>query len=402
MYYINEDVVFVKGAKNGAIYDLLREKVYSINAVGCRIIDSYVKGHIEDKEQYYIEQLKQNRLLSFDFAPRACEMIRVQDTGLEMAWLEITQTCNMRCIHCYEGDMHKSSENILSLGEWIEVIDQLAKEGINRLIVIGGEPGCYINLRQILEHTAIYNFKTVLFTNASLLTEELMECIIKCNTIVKVSVYGPNAEIHDRVTSVKGSFDRLVKAIKFLVEHGVYVEAAIIMMLENQDYLDETIAFVKAIGMHYKKYDVIREVFEGKQSVHIPTNKDLINKVSLVRPNFHITKDKFFKNQHRNTCWYGKITILENGNVVPCEFERSIVYGNIREKSIAEILKNTHTRMFWNYDFSKIENCKDCEYRYACKDCRPLGRAVCGKMSTKNPRCKYDVYSGVWDSENDN
>ena len=33
MYWINDDIVFLKGAKNGAIYDLVKEKVYSVNEV---------------------------------------------------------------------------------------------------------------------------------------------------------------------------------------------------------------------------------------------------------------------------------------------------------------------------------------------------------------------------------
>jgi radical SAM protein with 4Fe4S-binding SPASM domain len=92
---------------------------------------------------------------------------------------------------------------------------------------------------------------------------------------------------------------------------------------------------------------------------------------------------------------------MENGDVIPCEFERNFKYGNIREYSINEILNKEETISKWNLNFDKIETCKDCEYRYACKDCRALGLSVCGSMTSKNPRCLYDPYQGVWnDYEN--
>lgn len=401
MYWINDDIVFLKGAKNGAIYDLVKEKVYSVNEVGCEIIIRYINGWSYESDYDYLKQLKNNKLISTHFLPKKCVEYFNSEIKLEMSWIEITQTCNMKCLHCYEGEIHKSKKNVLELNEWKNVIDQLAAQKIKRLIVIGGEPDCHKNLLDILEYASKFDFKTVLFTNATLLSKELIKCIIENEIIVKVSVYGQCAEIHDRVTTVSGSFDKPVAAVNNLVKNGVYVEAAIIIMKENQDYLYQIVNFVKEIGMHYKKYDVIREVFGGKQSEHIPTNKELINCVSLTRPNFHITKKTFLNNQIRNTCWYGKISILENGDVVPCEFERSIVYGNICKNSLTEILKSSATKVCWFLDVSKIEKCKDCEYRFACKDCRPLGMAVCGNILTRNPRCHYNVYEGIWEVDSE-
>ena len=47
-------------------------------------------------------------------------------------------------------------------------------------------------------------------------------------------------------------------------------------------------------------------------------------------------------------------------------------------------------------DFNFIEYCKDCEFRYSCKDCRPLGISVKGSITSQNPRCKYNPYTGEW------
>ena len=82
--------------------------------------------------------------------------------------------------------------------------------------------------------------------------------------------------------------------------------------------------------------------------------------------------------------------------MIPCEFEREFIYGNVKMHNINDIINSPRTLDKWFMDFTKIEGCKDCEYRYACKDCRPLGISICGSMTSKNPRCLYDPYKGEW------
>ena len=36
-----------------------------------------------------------------------------------------------------------------------------------------------------------------------------------------------------------------------------------------------------------------------------------------------------------------------------------------------------------------VEGCKDCEYRYACDDCRPLAMGDGDGLYGKYPRCTY-------------
>lgn len=397
MYQINEDVIMIKGFKNGAIYDLKGEKVYAINEEACDIIMRYMNHSVKKSDLEYIDLLKNARLISGSFEPEKFDGFeKNEEMKLEIAWLEITQTCNMRCIHCYEGSVHESDTKVLDIEDWKCVIDQLAARKIKRIIIIGGEPCCHKNVCDIISYASNYNIDIILFTNASMIDENIFNCIIKNKIRVKISVYGHCPEIHERITRVPGSFEKLRNTVVKLVDNNIYVESAIIIMEENQNYLDDIVAFVKGIGMNYSRYDVIRQVYGGTQNEHVPTNSDLINRVSLTKPNFHITKKKFENSLYRNTCWYGKIVIMENGNVIPCEFERSIIYGNILKESLDEILEKEETKDKWFMDYSKIEECCDCEFRFACKDCRPLGFGVGGNIYAKNPRCCYDVYNGKW------
>ncbi len=69
---------------------------------------------------------------------------------------------------------------------------------------------------------------------------------------------------------------------------------------------------------------------------------------------------------------------------------------NLKEKSIKNIIDDYLISNFWKISKDYIENCKDCEYRYVCRDCRP----VCMKednIFAKGNNCSYNPYKGIWE-----
>ena len=392
---INENVIFVKGAHCGAIYNFNDGKVYKVNNSGCDIIYNLYNGNKE--KNYFVDSLVKANLLNkelniFKFVPNKFEEIK-----LELAWLEVTEACNLRCVHCYEGECHLKKNESLSVQQWKNIIDQLVMLKVERVVIIGGEPSCYKNIEQIIDYCGLKHIPTTYFTNATMISDEIFQSILRNNVSVKVSIYGHNALIHDSITKVKGSFDKLVTTIDKMIAHGISVYPAIVIMRENENYIEEIKNFIREHKMTYKRYDVIRNVFGGTQNNHTPLREDVINSSYYKTANFKTNFDSFCRNHFINTCWYGKIAIQENGNVIPCVFERTVSLGNCNDNSLLEILNNNHTRKNWFLPLDEIKICKDCEYRYCCKDCRALGISVKGDKYDKNPRCKYNPYTGVWE-----
>lgn len=400
MYEISKNVVYVNGITNGAIYNLNTGDVYSINKEACVILNKMIASDkLTVEEESYIKKLEENQLyysnhIINEYKPEALSM-----TALRLVWLEITQACNMRCIHCYEGDRHIASSKQLTLDKWKNIISQLSSIGVQRVVVIGGEPCTHKNINDILMCLADNNISTTLFTNGNLLSNELLETIVDRDIEVKVSLYGHTAELHDKITGKKGSFQILFNNIEYLLSKDVKVSIAIVLMKENEKYFSEIKKFTESLNVSHIKFDVIREVFSGDQYNHTPEDKKIISMAKRSRPNFYIKKREFDQLFNKNTCWHGKMVISEDGNVLPCVFERNISLGNINDTSIKELLSSVKLNKYWNYDFSNIKTCKDCEYRYACKDCRPLAISMKGDLTDKNPRCLYNPYTGVWGDE---
>lgn len=396
MIEINKDVIYVKGAVNGAIYDFNSGNVFSINDIACDIIERYINKKAINTDDIYIQNLIGNKLISYEYEPVPFFPAVTKSIELQMAWIEITQACNLKCIHCYEGNVHRGSSDSLTLSQWFDVIDQLGHLKIKRLIIIGGEPCCNPDIMEILERAMQYDINITLFTNGTCITDALLQYIIRNKINVKMSIYGHCAKVHDLITTIPGSFEKTIDSAKRLIAGGVSVSAAIIIMKENEQYVQSILDYVKSIGMKCSRYDVIREVFKGTQNSHIPLNSEVISEVYRTVPNFKADKILFYDNVYKNSCWYGKISIMDNGDVIPCEFERDFIYGNVKKSSINEIIHGEAVDKGWFMDFGQIDGCKDCEYRFACRDCRPMGRGTNGEYESKNPRCRYDVYSGVW------
>jgi len=396
MIEISKNVVYVKGAKNGAIYNFNEGEVFSVNDIACSIIEKIIKSEDLNFEEIKYKNLLIDAMLIDEFFDKQEYIPQNSIDEVKLVWLEITQACNMKCIHCYEGNEHKVNKNSLSLDEWKNVIDQINQLNVNRVVIIGGEPSIHKDIAKIAEYTATKGINTTIFTNGSEITEDLKAIIMRNHIEVKLSLYGHNSNIHDSITQVPGSFDVLVNTIRFFVEHGVKVSIAIVLMQENEEYYNDITDFVKSLNVNRYKFDVIREVFFGNQNLHVPRKKEIVNFAKRSSPKFNISKTKFDKANFKNTCWAGKLVISEDGNVLPCVFERNISCGNIRKKTIKEILKSSELSRCWNMTFEKINQCNECEFRFACNDCRPLAMSINGCIEDKNPRCTYDVYNGEW------
>ncbi len=396
MIEINKNVVFVQGAHSGAIYNLNSGDVFSINKNSCNAVRNYIEGKETDTaENEYIDLLVSNNLINKDFicseyTPTA------PDRTLDLCWLEITQACNCRCVHCYEGDNHRRKKNPLSLDEWKSIINQIEACGVKRVVIIGGEPCIHPYINEIAEYVSSKKINTTIFTNGTHITDTLKEIVIKNKIKMKFSLYGHCAEIHDSITKTPGSFEKLIESIRYFLEHKVTVDIAVVIMRENEKYVNEIKEFLNEQGVLKFRFDVIREAFCGNQSVHIPLTQEIINSVKRTGPSFpKITKERFDSACYRNTCWNGKIVVCEDGNVLPCVFARNISLGNIKNNTVKEIISAKETQECWNLTFDKVKECSDCEFRFACKDCRPLAEASSGRCA-KNPRCTYDVYNGEW------
>lgn len=390
----NENIVYVDGSSCSAIYCFDSGKVFSINNEGTLILKKYIEGKYDLSEYEKNFVFKVQEILNIKkIEIKDYTFLEQPKINLQHTWLEVTQKCTSRCIHCYEGREHLECDEPLSLEEWKNVIDQLALNGCKSIQFIGGEPTLYSNINELIEYSRKSGIEYIsIFSNLYVLNDSLLYCIVKNRVSVHFSIYGSDEKCHDSITNISGSFKKLIENVSKLIEKKVELTAHIVIMKENEFDRKNIYSLLSTLKISNVRYDEIRKVWGGCQNKHLV--KD--SKIQLNKPNFKTNRISFNKANYQNTCWYGKCVISTNGDVYPCEFERNILYGNIRENTINNIIQSDIVKKCWYFSFNKVEFCKDCEFRFACQDCRPLAYAEKGNLTQKNPRCKYNPYTGTW------
>lgn len=91
-----------------------------------------------------------------------------------------------------------------------------------------------------------------------------------------------------------------------------------------------------------------------------------------------------------NTCLNRKIFIDSKGNVKNCP-NMAKAYGNINDTKLCYLIDNSSFKELWTLNKDNINICKDCEFRYACTDCRAFVKSPISKYS-QPIRCRYNPY----------
>jgi radical SAM protein with 4Fe4S-binding SPASM domain len=136
--------------------------------------------------------------------------------------LELTYRCNERCVHCYLPSDTRPSE--LSALQIDHLLGEFSNMGGLLLQLTGGELLIRKDIVEILDISKTHGFVTSITSNLTLLNDSILKAIVEVQPrSVGCSIYAATAEMHDAVTTIKGSFERSVRSIRLLRSAGIPV-----------------------------------------------------------------------------------------------------------------------------------------------------------------------------------
>jgi MoaA/NifB/PqqE/SkfB family radical SAM enzyme len=240
--------------------------------------------------------------------------------GLGFLWLEITGRCNLTCSHCY-ADSRPSNPLIdrMATADWTRVLDQAAELGCRAVQFIGGEPTLHPSICDLIRHAYSNNFEMIeVFTNATGLRPEFIECVHKCEAQIATSFYSDDGAVHDRITTRSGSFLQTVRGIKSVIDAGIPIRVGLIEMVDNNGHTDRAKSFLSTLGVKNIGLDHARRIGRANASVEL----DPINELC-------------------GACWMGKLCVTPSGDTYPCIMARCQSVGSVLTHSVAEIISGT-------------------------------------------------------------
>lgn len=392
---LNDNVYLVKGKIFSCIYDFNTLKLYQINKELANLIDNInfnyvILNDLSEEHKKFMENLIDDGILKLTNCKRASSIKECvsDEKKIEFAWIEITNKCNLKCIHCYnESDISCNSE--MTLDDFEKIIDWLLKIEVRKIQIIGGEPFVVgSKLRTMLDYV-VGKFEFVeIFTNGTLLTEEWVSYLKTNNIRVALSVYSYDEKEHDKVTQCVGSCRRTNWTIKNLHKKGVKYRVCNTLM--------KSVVIGNRNTELYKlnpRKDVVR--MSGRGNIGLISEEQLrlklITEERFKRPlNWDFSKRMIAG----HNCFGSKIYIASDKTVYPCVMERRINHGKIIG---SEGLKFNKNILNLSKDF--VNECKDCEFRYTCFDCRP--DSLTDNIYEKPWYCTYNPEQGVWEDEDE-
>ena len=129
---------------------------------------------------------------------------------------ETTLKCNMNCMHC-GSSAGPSRKDELTTEECINLCDELKNAGTTLITMMGGEPFLRKDWNTIATHIRNIGLELTIITNGFLIDEKTVSQLKQLNPYtVAISIDGSNAETHDSIRRIKGSFEKCKKSLEML------------------------------------------------------------------------------------------------------------------------------------------------------------------------------------------
>lgn len=144
-----------------------------------------------------------------------------------IVFYEVTKACDLVCQHCRACAQPGADPNELTTVESLRLIDQLARFPEPPLLVIsGGDPLKRGDVFQLIEHAVATGLETAITPSPTpLVTTEAIQRLKRSGIArMAVSVDGADAETHDRIRGVAGSFAMTRRMLRDALECGIPVQ----------------------------------------------------------------------------------------------------------------------------------------------------------------------------------
>lgn len=186
--------------------------------------------------------------------------------------LNVTEKCNIRCVHCYWEEYGKHRDPSLEtisqiLTKFKELGKAYGEHGRHILTIGGGEPTVRKDLKDIIRLAVRLRFRVRLVTNGVNMTEALARSLKKAGLkIAQVSLDGACESTHDKVRG-KGNWARSMRGIAALKKAGIFVVLSYVVLpginLEEAPLLLDLVQQLRVAGAKFA-----RPVREGQAILH--------------------------------------------------------------------------------------------------------------------------------------
>ena len=287
--------------------------------------------------------------------------------------LETTARCNLRCGHCLLS-AGKPLENELTAQEFIPILERFHEIGVKHVTLSGGEVLTKKDW-EILADFCVCRFSCGVLTNGTVITEEIADRMSYLKD-VQVSLYGADAETHEKIAQVKGSFERALTGIRLLTERGVTVGVSALMVPFNLNQLEDIVNLAISAKCRIVRVGIVCPIGRARHKEWELTADHMAWLDTEMRRLRQEHKDEIdirweedlTREEHRCGAGFTTWTVVSNGDVYPCGSWR-IPLGNLTKDDPVDILNSPLVKFLQEVKTPHDKMCGACQYLYVCQEC---------------------------------
>ncbi|MGA1790292.1 MAG: radical SAM protein [bacterium] len=310
-----------------------------------------------------------------------------------------TESCNLRCIHCWihpafaPNDKIYESQNNANVS--LDVLEKTIREalplGLSHIKFTGGEPFLNPDLFTYLDCFSRFGLTFSFETNGTLLTKDTVKRLKRYHlTKISVSLDGSKPEVHDNIRGIKGSFEKAVRGIRLLIDHGFSPQVIFCLQRLNAKDLENTIEFLWQLNVRSFEINPVT-LLDGNDTRVAGCEALAVEELLMLEKRIEEEFRKRFQNIYIDlflppalkgikelsraalcTCHILNICgILSNGDVSICGIGRvnkRLIVGNIKETGIASLWNEgaifREIRSKIPFQFKGV--CGNCIFKYHC------------------------------------
>jgi len=176
---------------------------------------------------------------------RASENFSGHPDKPEVVW-DITRRCNLRCLHCYSDSEPRGYDGELDFQECKAVIDDLARFGVVRVLLSGGEPLTHPDFFAIARYATERGLEPMLLTNGTLVHRAAAYSLKAIGfSCVEISLDGIGGT-HDSFRGHPGAFEGALTAFRNCERVGQKTRFRLTLTSHTIDHLAEILDFLES------------------------------------------------------------------------------------------------------------------------------------------------------------
>ena len=361
------------------------------------------------------------------------DSLRSQPTPFDerpmLAIWELTQACDLACVHCRASAVKERDPRELTTDEGKRLLDDIREMGTPLVVFTGGDPANRPDLVELVGHAAkIGLVVAVTPSGTELFQRPLLERLKAAGMArIAVSVDGPDAKSHDGFRRVEGSFAHSIRILEDAKSLGIERQINFTLAPQNVGCLREIadlasrleVALLSvfvvvqtgradaALLLSAERLEVAFEElaaladgasFDVKTTAAPHFRRVLLERrarLAAVGVTHDVDADGNVLGPRGINDGSGFVFVSHRGDIFPSGF-LPLHAGNIRTDSLAEVYRSSPIFRQLRDTSRLTGKCGACPFKRVCGGSRARAFSVSHDLSASDPACAF-VPRG-WDS----